>query len=109
MTRHLCTAECTDVLQAHYQPMQEAARRLPRLWQLHGQLQLAAALQGTKQAPAMAHLSNPVSSGQPPAFTPPSGHTAVPLDRAYTLQGEHTFSLASSSFTSGKSIIHNLG
>ncbi len=74
-------------LQAHFQPMREAVRQLPRIWQLQGQLQLGAALQGTKQAPAMAHLSTPVSSGQPAAFTPPSGHTAVPLDRTYMPQG----------------------
>ena len=65
-------------------------RQLSRLWQLQGQLQLGAALQGAKQAPAMAHLSTPVSFGQPPAFTPPSGYTAVPLDRTYMPQGgEH--------------------
>ncbi|CAL5228540.1 g11694 [Coccomyxa viridis] len=75
-------------LQAHFQPMREAVRQLPRLWQLQGQLQLGAVLQGTKQAPAMAHLSTPVSSGHPPAFTPPSGHTAVPLDRPYMPKGD---------------------
>ena len=65
-------------------------KELPRLWQLQEQLQLGAALQGSKQAPAMAHLSTPASFGQPPAFTPPSGYTAVPLDRIHMPQGgEH--------------------
>ena len=67
--------------------MREAVRQLPRLWQLHGELPLAAALQGTKQAPAMAHLSTPVSSGQPPSIKQPSGHTAIPLDRDYMSLG----------------------
>ena len=74
-------------VQAHFQPMREAVRQLPRLWQLHGQLPLAAALQGIKQAPAMAHLSTPVSSGQPLAIGQPSGHTAIPLDRDYMSLG----------------------
>ena len=70
-------------------------RQLPQLWQLQGQLQLAAALQGPKQAPAMAHLSTPISFGQPQAFAAPGGHTAVDLDRNYmaaggeTLQSQH--------------------
>ena len=67
--------------------MREAVRQLPCLWQLQGQLQLGAVLQGFKQAPAMAHLSTPVSSGQPLAFIPPSGHTTVPLDRTFMPQG----------------------
>ena len=58
-------------------------RQLPGVWRLRGQLQLAELLKGPKQAPAMAHLSTPATSGQPQSFTPPPKHTAVPLDRSY--------------------------
>ena len=69
--------------QAHFQPQREAILQLPQLWRLRGRLQLAAALLGPKQAPAMAHLSTPVASGQPKPYTPPTDHTAVPLHRTY--------------------------
>ena len=69
--------------QAYFQLQREAVLQLPQLWRLRGRLQLAAALLGPKQAPAMAHLSTPVASGQPKSFTPPSDHTAVPLHRTY--------------------------
>ena len=69
--------------QAHFQPQREAILQLPQLWRLRSRLQLAAALLGPKQAPAMAHLSTPVASGQPRPFTPPTDHTAVPLHRTY--------------------------
>ena len=70
-------------IQAHFRPQREAVRQLPQLWQLRNRLQLAELLQGPEQAAAMAHLSTPISHGQPAPFTPPPAHTAVPFDRSY--------------------------
>jgi hypothetical protein len=85
-------------MQAHFRPQREAVRQLPRLWQLRSCLQLAELLQGPEQAAAMAHLSTPISLGQPAPFTPPPGHAAVPLDRTYlSSEGDLSGALLTSS------------